>query len=385
LPAIYFPPLFRRIFMNRRFFAILFIIALALPLLSACNAAAQPADEQVTITDLLGRQVSIPAQVERVIAIGPGALRLYVYAGNLDYIVGVEETETGDVSGKPYMLANPNLAELPVIGLGGPNNAPDPEKILMVTPDVIFSTYASDAAAADELQAKTGIPVVVLNYGGKAFGTTAIFGQSVQDSLRLIGQITGDTDKAQAAIDFIQQAQQDLDARTKDIPDTDKPTVYVGGLGSKGTHGIETTQGQYALLDAIHAKNVADETGESGSLMIDKEKLLDWDPDVIFIDQGGYATVVEDYQKNPAFYDSLSAVKNGKVYSQLPYNYYSTNLDTAIADAYSLGKVLYPEAFADVDPAQKADEIYQALLGQALYAKMAESFGAFGELKLSDE
>jgi iron complex transport system substrate-binding protein len=362
---------------------ILLVIALALPVvLSACGggAALAPADQTVTVTDLLGRQVNVPAKVTRVVAIGPGALRLYVYAGKLDYIAGVEEMETGDVSGKPYMLANPALAKLPVVGQGGPNNTPDAEKLLTLAPNVIFSTYATEAAAADELQAKTGIPVVALSYGGKSFGTTVIFGQSVQDSLMLIGQITGDTTKAQAAIDFIKQAGQDLDKRTKDIPDADKPTVYVGALGAKGTHGIESTQGQYALLDVIHAKNVVDETGKSGSIMIDKEKLLTWNPRFIFIDQGGYATVLEDYQKDPAFYQALSAVKEGRVYSQLPYNYYSTNIDTAIADAYYLGKILYPTAFADIDPAKKADDIYVALVGQPLYAQMSEFFGGFGEL-----
>ncbi len=366
-------------------FIIFLLIALVLPILSGCGSAAQTGGEQVIGTDLLGRQVSIPAVVERVVAAGPGALRLYVYAGPLDYVVGVEQIEIDMPTGRPYMLANPLLATLPVIGQGGPNNALDPEKILAVTPDVIFSTYAADAAAADELQTKTGIPVVVLSYGGKNFGTTAIFGQTVQDSLLLVGQITGQTDKAQAAVDFIKQAQQDLEDRTKDISDADKPSVYLGGLGARGAHGIESTQGQYVLLDVIHAKNVVDETGKSGSMMIDKEKLLEWDPDFIFIDQGGYAAVVDDYQKSPAFYEALSAVENGNIHSQLPYNYYNTNIDTAIADAYYLGKILYPEAFDDIDPAGKADEIYQALLGQPLYAQMAETFGGFGELTLSDQ
>jgi len=389
--------------MKQKLFTVLLLAVLAASVLNACSAAetpafqepavteapvaeatealaaaGDPAAEFVTVTDMLGRQVEVPAEVTRVVAIGPGALRLYVYAGSLDYVVGVEEMEKGDVSGKPYMLANPDLAKLPVIGQGGPNNAPDPEKLLTVEPQVIFSTYASEAAAADELQEKTGIPVVVLSYGG--FGITSIFGEKVQGSLKLVGQVIGDESKALAAIDFIVSAQQDLDTRTKDIHDADKPTVYVGGLGSKGTHGIESTQGKYALLDVIHAKNVVDETGQSGSLMVDKEKLLEWDPDFIFIDQGGFALVLEDYQKNSVFYESLSAVKEGNVYSQLPYNFYSTNIDTAIADAYFLGKILYPAEFADVDPEQKADDVYKTLLGQPLYTKMVETFGEFGVL-----
>jgi iron complex transport system substrate-binding protein len=379
--------------MKQQFLSKVLLLIVVLSLVSACAPTAQPAGEvpaaanppantALTVTDMLGRSVTLPAAAKRVVAIGPGALRLYVYAGNLDYVVGVEQMETGEATGKPYMIANPALAKLPVIGQGGPNNAPDPEKLLTVTPDVIFSTYAADAADADELQTKTGIPVVVISYGG--FGSTSIFGEKVQNSLKLIGQVTGDPTKAQAAIDFITKARQDLEQRTKDIPDADKPTVYVGGLGAKGAHGIESTQGHYALLDVIHAKNVVDETGKSGSVMIDKEKLLEWDPNFLFVDQGGYAAVKEDYQKNPAFYEALTAVKEGKVYSQLPYNFYSTNLDTAIADAYFLGKTIYPAAFADVDPAHKADEIYQALLGQPLYAQMVKSYGEFGSLKLSD-
>lgn len=372
--------------MKQKPFAILLLAVLALSVLSGCSAAGTPAATQapaaktVAVTDMLGRQVQIPAKVTRVVAIGPGALRLYVYAGNLDYVVGVEEMERGDVTGKPYMLANPGLAKLPVIGQGGPNNAPDPEKLLTVQPQVIFSTYASEAAAAEELQQKTGIPIVVLSYGGA--GVTSIFGERVQGSLKLVGQVISDDTKARAAIDFLVKAQQDLDARTKNIADADKPSVYVGGLGSKGTHGIESTQGKYALLDVIHAKNVVDETGKSGSIMVDREKLLQWNPYFLFVDQGGYALIKEDYQKNPNFYNSLTAVKEGRVYSQLPYNYYSTNLDTAIADAYYLGTIIYPKAFADVDPAKKADEIYKALLGQPLYAKMVEQFGEFKELKL---
>ena len=361
---------------------LIMLIAFFIPFISGCKTTGATDQDQVMVTDLLGRQVPVPSKVERVVAIGPGALRLYTYAGNLDFVVGVEQIEVDRPIGRPYLLANPSLSELPVIGQGGPNNAPDPEKILNVNPDVIFSTYATDIAAADELQSKTGIPVVAISYGTLGFGTTEIFGQFVQNSLRLIGEITGTTEKSQSAIDFIQQAQQDLENRTKDIPDSDKPSVYIGALGARGTHGIESTQGEYALLEAISANNVVDETGEAGSIMIDKEKILEWDPDFIFIDRGGYAAVVEDYQKNSKFYESLSAFKNGKIYSQLPYNYYNTNIDTAIADVYYLGIILYPDAFSDVDPSQKADEIYQALLGHSAYAQMAEQFGGFGELKL---
>ena len=147
-------------------------------------------------------------------------------------------------------------------------------------------------------------------------------------------------------------------------------------------HGIESTQGDYPPFKSINAKNVVDETGQKGSVMIDKEKLLAWDPDVIFIDEGGYSLVKQDYQKDPKFYQSLKAVKAGHVYGLLPYNNYTTNIDTAIADSYYAGKVLYPEQFKDIDPAKKADEIYKFFYGKTLYDKMLELYGGFKQITL---
>ncbi|MDD3653758.1 MAG: iron ABC transporter substrate-binding protein [Desulfotomaculaceae bacterium] len=368
--------------MRNKSFALL-IITMFLAALTLCGCGFKTAREDasgvnmITITDLLGRQVLLAEPVEKVVAIGPGALRLYCYINGTDKVAGVEQMEKDSPIGRPYLLANPSLTALAVIGPGGPNNAPDPEKILAVMPDVIFTTYNSDRAAVDELQAKTGIPVVALSYG-----QVSTFDPGVYSSLKLIGQITGQEKKAEEIVAYLEECKQDLADRTKSFPDNEKPAVYVGGLGSKGTHGIESTQGNYSLFFVVNAYNVVDETGRSGSLMIDKEKLIQWDPDKIFIDLGGYQMVQQDYQKNPEFYQALSAVQKGELYSQLPYNYYAANIDTALANAYYIGKVLYPGQFRDVDPEKEADEIYQALLGKPLYAQMAKDFGGFKKLTL---
>lgn len=328
-----------------------------------------------TITDLAGRSVEVAVPAQRVTAIGPGALRLVCYAGAAGKVVGIENMEKQWSTGRPYIMAHPELLGLPVIGQGGPDSTPDPEMLLSVQPDVIFVAYLVDAAKADELQAKTGIPVVVLSYG--QLGT---FDREVLDSIELIGEITGNRERAQEVVGFITGIQEDLKERTRNIPEEEKPSVYVGGLGMKGVHGIESTQGNYPPLAAVNARNVVDETGSRGSVMIDKEKLLEWDPDIIFIDEAGLSMVKEDYGKNPGFYASLRAFKNGAVYGFLPYNYYTTNVDTALADAYFMGKTVYPEAFQDVNPEIKADEIYRFLLGQDLYRRMAEDFGGFKKL-----
>ncbi len=360
------------------------VITLTMVLLAGCGSDSGGDEaggtESVVVTDLAGREVEIDMPVERVTAIGPGALRLVCYTGDADKVVGIENMEKQWGTGRPYILANPRLLELPVIGQGGPDSTPDAEMLINVDPDVVFVAHLVDSAKADELQSKTGIPVVVLSYG--VLGT---FDEEVLSSIALIGEITGSTQRSQDVIEYIKDCQDDLEERTADIPEADKPTVYVGGLGMKGTHGIESTQGGFPPLDAVNALNVVDESGTVGSVMIDKEQLLEWDPDIIFIDESGYGMVVEDYRTNPGLYDSLQALNNGNFYGYLPYNYYNTNIGTAIADSYFMGKTIFPEAFEDIDPAEKADEIYESLLGVPMYEQMARDFGGFVPLDPSSE
>jgi len=345
---------------------------------STKDAAEQNGDKAV-ITDMLGRKVEVSVPAERLVAIGPGALRLVCYAGGAEKVVGIENFEKQHSVGRPYILAHPELKNLPTIGQGGPDSAPDMEKLVAVKPDVIFAAYLLDKSRADELQAKTGIPVIVLSYGEKV-----PFDEDVYESLKLIGRVTGKEERAEMVVEYLEKCRKDLMKRTGDIPKDERPRVYVGALGMKGSHGIESTAAEYGPFDAVGAVNVADETGSSGSIMIEKEKLLSWDPDIIFIDEGGLPLVREDYRKNKKFYQSLKAFKNERVYGQIPFNYYTANIDTAVEDAFFVGKVVFPEQFKDVDPVKKADEIYGFMLGKPLYEQMAEDFGGFKKITLKN-
>lgn len=337
-------------------------------------------DQVITIVDTLGREVEIPENSERFINVGVGCLRLYTYVGPLDKLVGVEKNETEDQSGVPYSILNREYFQtLPIVGQGGPRNAADPEAIVSVSPDVIFHTAATDVAAADELQEKTGIPVVALSYGD-----VDVFNEDVYYSLNLIGEITGEEERASEVVGALKGYYDDLTERASKVAEEDRPSVYVGALGNKGRQGIESTRGDYMMTNVLNAINVADETGKKGSFFIDKEQLIEWDPDYIFIDTDGYDLVQEDYDKSPELYDSLTAVKEGRLHAQLPYVLLRTNLDTAIADVYNMGKVLYPEEFSDIDPAEKADEIYVELLGQTFYEQMANDYKPFGAISLDN-
>mgnify|MGYP000860838299 FL=1 len=338
---------------------------------------------KITLTDGFGREVTIPENMERVICSGAGCLRYLVYLQAQDHIVGVDsmEKKENEIEGRPYVHANPQLKEYPLIGEA--RGEDDPEKILEVNPQVILKSSmigqasSSTAADADTLQRKTVIPVVSFPYGSLNNDEQKA---EMYSSLRIMGEAVGKQERAEEVISYIEATMQDLENRTADIPESERKTVYVGGVSMAGAHGIISTEPAYAPFLWVNAKNVAAGMGTEHA-DIAKEALVDWDPDYIFIDVGtlqlGNEGAIGEL-KNDTSLAGLSAVKNGRVYGVIPYNFYSTNYESVLANAYFVGKVLYPDRFEDIDPEAKADEIYTFFVGKPVFSDLNGQYNNMG-------
>lgn len=354
----------------------LFALACLLALLAAAIPAR--AGELLTVTDAAGRSVVVPAGPKRIVCLGPGCLRLVAYLQATDRVVGIERFETARRTGRPYNLAHPELLTLPVIGPGGPQSIdkePDLEALLAVAPEVIFAS-AMEPGTAQRLSDRLGIPVVVVSYG--AFGR---YDPQVFGTLAMMGTILGREARAKEVADFMQSAEADVRARAAKglaAPGYVRPGVYVGGTGMRGSHGLTSTDNPYPPLDWLGADNVAAKLVKDGHGFLDKEQLLSLRPDILFLDASGLDAMAEELSGQPDFAQSLPAVAAGRVYVLYPFTSYLTNLETIVADAYAAGKILYPEAFADIDPAAKADAIYAFMVGRPAYADMAKDFGPLG-------
>lgn len=334
------------------------------PTTEASSAAAETlglteaAPESRVIADAAGRTVEIPAEVNQVVCVGVGALRYTCYVGGADRVIGVEDYETKPGMSRLYNYVNfDKFKDLPVIGTNG---EPFVEEIVGVDPQVIvMSSYAKQDA--DELSEKTGIPVVVVP------GSDTTLDDKAYETIRILGELYGLEDRAETLTAYLRGVQKDLDDRTASIPEESKPTCYVGGVSFKGQHGFEGTEAYYGPFELIHAKNLANTTDQTGAFNIDVEQVLAWDPDVIFLDFNGMSLIKEDYEAHPDFYNALTAVQEDKVYSQISFRSSASNLETALADAYYAACIMFPDAFSDVDPVEKAGEIFEALLGTNPY------------------
>ena len=357
----------------KRTIAYFLSILLGIGLFAGCSSANTDSSNARTITDGAGRQVEIPETVQSIVCVGVGALRYSCYMGAADLVVGVEDYEVKPGMSRLYNYVNfDKFKDLPVIGTNG---QPFVEEIINLAPDVIVMSKSA-SVDADELQEKTGTPVVVVP------GSDTTLDQDCFDTIRILGLLYGKESRATELTDYLKGLQKDLDDRTRDIPDSERPSVYVGGVSFKGHHGFEGTEAFYGPFALIHAKNLADTTGQTGAFNIDLEQVLAWDPDIIFIDFNGLSLINEDYAKNPAFYESLTAVQEGRVYSQISFRSSASNLETALADAYYAACVMYPAQFADIDPVAKAGEIFEMLLGVNPYEDLKEAGYAFCPIKL---
>lgn len=239
-----------------------------------------------------------------------------------------------------------------------------------------MSSYAS--ADADDLQAKSGIPVVMVP------GSDTTLDDNAYETIRIMGELYGKEDRAQELTAYLKGIQKDLDDRTADIPEEDKPSVYVAGVSFKGAHGFEGTEACYGPFELIHANNLANTTDQTGAFDIDLEQVLTWDPEIIFLDFNGMSLINEDYADNPDYYQNLTAVKEGKVYSQISFRSSASNLETALADAYYAACIMYPEQFSDIDPVEKAGEIFTALLGTNPYEDLKEAGYEFRQITIGE-
>jgi len=348
------------------------------------TVAAEPAE--VTITDMIGREVTIvPGSYKRVVCIGAGALRMYSYIGDVALLAGVEDIDNTTLSerpmmfdsvARPYVLAyGETFNTLPSCGVGGPMaQAAEAEKILSCNPDIVISEF-EDVEKEDALQEQLGVPVITLKAGGKGVFDDAFYG-----SMELLGKVFGEEEKAAALNKFVQDQAAEITARTADIADEDKPSVYVCGLGNWGTTDHLMTAENYVSFQIANVKNVLSGTGTQGIQPIEEEKFVSigGDMDMIIMDAAAVKNIKPLYQEDPTMFDTCKAWQNGEVYLEMAYNAYYTNFEIALINTWFIAKTVYPEQFADIDLTAKTNEVTQGFYGMDLADEIFACPSSFG-------
>ena len=364
-----------------------FVLATVLLLsLSACGVEGVPATGDVSVTDMIGREVNvIPGSYKRVVCIGAGALRMYSYIGDTALLAGVEDIDNTTLSerpmmfdsvARPYVLAfGETFQKLPSCGVGGPMaQTAEAEKILACDPDIVISEF-EDKDKSDALQEQLGVPVITLSAGSKG-----VFDDKFYGSMTLLGKVFGKEAKAEALVRFVQEEAAAISARVADIPESEKPSVYICGLGNWGTTNHLMTAENYASFQIAGVKNAVSGLGMEGVGPIEEEKFVELGQtvDIIIMDAAAVKNIKPLYAEDPTLFDTCKAWQNGEVYLEMAYNAYYTNYEIALINTWFIAKTVYPHAFEDIDMTAKTNEVTKVFLDKELAEDIFACPGSFG-------
>lgn len=352
------------------------------PLIWLALMPARAAAETVIVTDVAGRQVSVTVPVRRVI-LGEGR-QIHVTAA-LDRddpfgrIVGWgEDFEKSDPdTHAAYVTRFPQAKALP--RFGSPNSgAFDIEKAISLQPDLVVLGAETQRPAGEirlvERMAAAGIPVVYVDFRHAPSRNT-------EPSLRLLGQLFGRSEVAEALIAFRAAETARVTERLAAAGQLARPLVMLDRIPGYSDECCLTFGNENfgALVAAAGGTNLGSELlpGTFGTL--NPETIIVRDPDVVIVTGGNWEALAPngawvglgpgaDLRKaqlklaalaaRPAF-RSTKAVRAGRVHAIWHQFYTSPYQFVALQ---RIASWLHPELFADLDAEDTLRRLHERFL-----------------------
>lgn len=304
----------------------------------------------VTVKDMAGREVTLEKQPERIVSGYYISSSACIALGLTDKMVGIEDKSTK----RPiYKLAAPALIDLPNVGSA---KAFDLEACIATEPDLVILPM-KQKDTAQTLQEMGIATLLVLPESH----------EQLIEMFTLIGTATNTVKQAEKLISYYNTKLSAVTELTRDIPDDEKPVVYLGSTGDI-LRTAPREMYQASLITTAGGKNAGDVLEGSSWTDIDNETFLTMNPDIIVIPTDNFAVsspdyTAEDVMNNPTFSD-VTAVKNGAVY-QMPVGYeaWDSPVPSGILGTLWMLKTLHPELYPAEQFAADVNEFYTVFYG----------------------
>ena len=334
---------------TQRLLALLLALVMTLSL-AACGAQKTLTEDENTapetrvFTDSVGREVTVPAQIDQVAVSGPMA-QIVLFALCPDKLVGI--SNAWDESAAQYL--DTEYYNLPLLGqLYGGKGELNLETLLESGAQVVIDVGEAKGSIVedlDALQEQTNIPFVHID--------AAL--ASMDETYTLLGDLLGMPDEAKALADYCRSTYD----RALTIADSVEKANLLYVTGDAGLNVI--AQGAYhaEVIDLL-SNNLAvvdDPSSKGTGNEVDMEQILNWNPDVIlFAPDSVYDTVAGD-----AAWQGVTAIQNGAYYEvpMGPYNWmgFPPSVQRLLGMLW-MAKVLYPAA-ADFDLYTEAAQYFK--------------------------
>ena len=269
------------------------------------------------VTDLLGRQMLVPEQPRRVVALAPSITEI-IYALQMDkHLIGATRYSDFPAAAK----------SLPKVGS---YIQLDVERIVALKPDLCVGIRDGNPLAAVEQLQGLDIPVFAVNPRDL---------ESVMQSILAIADLLGATHKARAIIDDMTARIQKVKACTAKT--TRIPRVFfqigVSPIVSVGSHTFIDE-----LITLAGGVNVA--AGSNPYPRFSREQVIALAPDVIVISSMDRETVFEQLKKEWQQWPAIPAVANKAIFI-VPSNIFDRPTPRLVDGLELLAQYIHPEFF----------------------------------------
>lgn len=304
----------------------------------------------VTVKDMAGREVTLEKQPERIVSGYYISSSACIALGLTDKMVGIEDKSAK----RPiYKLAAPALIDLPNVGSA---KAFDLEACIATEPDLVILPM-KQKDTAQTLQEMGIATLLVLPESH----------EQLIEMFTLIGTATNTVKQAEKLISYYNTKLSAVTELTRDIPDDEKPVVYLGSTGDI-LRTAPREMYQASLITTAGGKNAGDVLEGSSWTDIDNETFLTMNPDIIVIPTDNFAVsspdyTAEDVMNDPTFSD-VTAVKNSAVY-QMPVGYeaWDSPVPSGILGTLWMLHTLHPELYTAEQFAADVNEFYTVFYG----------------------
>lgn len=303
------------------------------------------------VTDMAGRQVAVPARLERIASVGGSPAVnafLFLFGWGDRIVTGLPPAFAGDAWRWQRRFA-PGLVGKAVVSGPPPAWTPNLESLLTLQPDL---SLVVSSQAAQQVE-RAGLPALVLNWD-KA--------DSIQQTVKLLAEVSGKQQRAQDYFAWEKGLLAKVDSRLQDIAPAARPRVLYFRYSSL-TQPIMTPANQLIARAGGHSV-----TADSNPLRLDVfpfsvEQVLAWQPEVILL---AFAGELPALLADPRF-AQLPAVRNKRIHA-VPHG---AHIWTHYTPEQPLGvlwlaKLLYPERLADIDPVAESRSFYQRFFATSL-------------------
>ncbi len=327
---------------------LLLLILFTFGLLAGCADTEQAGEgeDTRTVTDQAGREVVIPAEVNRIATTWRPCTYMVFAVGGYEKLVGVDNgsTKTLFTTGVYPDIAN-------VAKIGDKKSGINKEELAAADPDVVCIWKEASQEGIIEQLDELGISTLVIIPESD---------DSMKEAAALLGEVLGCSEQAERIIAYYDDVISMVEDRLKDIPQEERKRVYLAGA-----HGILSSCGsdfyQHYLIEKAGGINVAAEL-QGGWQNVSPEQLVAWGPDIIIADPYCKESMEDTLKMDPGL-NALQAVKSGELYRFPAIGQWSFPIPQSAMGILWLSKTIYPAQFADIDLEEEVNNYYEEFFG----------------------